>query len=251
MPTKIYSDWNRPYENEYRQNQELFIVEHTDGKINFYFVGNFNLKLIFFIVNPQTKILLENEKPTISANPFERLRPLDLQIEPTITITPPLIRPLKSSLEKMQHDFDDNNDSSTSTTNRSIHLPVEKQRGISEIIRKRNSRYKVEDYKRSFQKSNTFDELQPEYYRPLPISKSDYTLSNNQTSISNISSKQMNRLNKTKSVDISIEYDKPTQISNEYVINSYSGVACHQSENFLYEIEQPIDSVFFLFAFFF
>jgi len=146
----------------------------------------------------------------------------------------------------MQHDFDDNNDSSTSTTNRSIHLPVEKQRGISEIIRKRNSRYKVEDYKRSFQKSSTFDEPQTEYYRPLPISKSDHTLSDNQTSISNLSPKQMNRLNKTKSVDLSIEYDKPTQISVEYVINSYSGVACHQSENFLYEIEQPIDRVFFL-----
>jgi hypothetical protein len=127
----------------------------------------------------------------------------------------------------MQHDFDDNNDSSTSTTNRSIYLPVEKQRGLSEIIRKRNSRFKVEDYKRSFQKSNTIDETPAEFYRPLPISKSDHALSN-----SNISPKQMNRLNKTKSVDISMEYDnKPIpQISNEYVINSYSGVACHQSE---------------------
>jgi hypothetical protein len=38
MPTKIYSDWNRPYENEYGQNQELFIVEHTDGKIHCYFL---------------------------------------------------------------------------------------------------------------------------------------------------------------------------------------------------------------------
>jgi hypothetical protein len=35
MPTNIYTDWNRPYENEYIQNQELFIVEPTDSKINF------------------------------------------------------------------------------------------------------------------------------------------------------------------------------------------------------------------------
>ncbi len=204
----------------------------------------------------QTKLPLENEKPPRSSTPFERLRPLDIKIE-TTPITPPLIRPLKFSLEKIQQDFDDNNDSSTSITNRSIHLPVEKQRGLSEIIRKRNSRYKVEDYKRSFQKSNTFDE-QPEYYPSLPISKSDQTLSNNQTSISNINPKQIKRLNKTKSVDMSIECDKPTpisidseqQISNEYVINSYLGVACHQSENFLYRMEHPINIVFFLFAFF-
>ena len=88
---------------------------------------------------------------------------------------------------------------------------------ISEIIRKRNSRSKVEDYKRSFQKSNTFDEHQSEYYRPLSSSNSDYTLSNNQTSTSNISPNQSKRLNKTKSVDISLAYDKPTAVSNEYV----------------------------------
>jgi len=35
MPTKIYSDWNRPYNNEYKYNQELFISEPTDGKMNF------------------------------------------------------------------------------------------------------------------------------------------------------------------------------------------------------------------------
>ena len=59
----------------------------------------------------------------------------------------------------IQDQFDENNDSSTSTaTNRSIHLPVEKQRGLSEIIRKRNSKCKVEDYKRSIQKTNTVDE---------------------------------------------------------------------------------------------
>jgi hypothetical protein len=118
--------------------------------------------------------------------------------------------------------YNDNNDSSTSTTNRSIHLPVEKQRGISEIIRKRNSRYKVEDYKRSFQKANTIDEPTSESSQPLPTSKSDYTLSNNQTSPSNITSKQIKRLNKTKSVDIPIEYDHNFQreISNEYVMVS-------------------------------
>jgi len=196
-------------------------------------------------------LFLVNSQKEKAINPFERLRSLEIQTERKMT--PPLVRPLKSSLEKMHRDFDDNNDSSTSTTNRSIHLPVEKQRGMSEIIRKRNSRNKVEDYKRSFQKSNTFDEHPTEYYRPLSSSNSDYTLSTNQTSISNISPKQTKRLNKTKSVDISMEYDKPTEISNEYVLmNSYSGVACHQSENFLHEIEHPINViVFLLFAFIF
>ena len=166
-----------------------------------------------FLVHPLTRTALTNRKST---NPFEHLRPLEVQTEPaTTTITPPLVRPLKSSLEKMQYEFDENNDSSTSTTNRSIHLPVEKQRGLSEIIRKRNSRYKVEDYKRSFQKSITLDEEPSDYSRPLPISKSDYTLSNNQTSTFNPSPKQMNRLNKTKSVDMSMEYNQPTSISNE------------------------------------
>jgi hypothetical protein len=194
MPTKIYSDWSSPYENEYMQTQELFITEATD-------------------VNLPAKTLLEKEKPI---NPFERLRPLEIETQrTTTTMTPPLVRPLKSSLERMHHDFDDNNDSSTSTTNRSIHLPIEKQRGLSEIVRKRNSRSKVEDYKRSFQKSNTFDERQSDYYRPLSNSKSDYTLPNNQISPSNISPKPSKRLNKTKTIDISIEYDKPTDISNE------------------------------------
>jgi hypothetical protein len=71
--------------------------------------------------------------------------------------------------------FDDNNDSSTSTTtNRSIHLPVEKQRGLSEIIRKRNSKCKVEDYKRSIQKSTTVDE-EP-IIQTIPTSKNDHEL---------------------------------------------------------------------------
>ncbi len=71
--------------------------------------------------------------------------------------------------------FDDNNDSSTSTTtNRSIHLPVEKQRGLSEIIRKRNSKCKVEDYKRSIQKSPTVDE-EP-IIQTIPTSKNDHEL---------------------------------------------------------------------------
>jgi len=70
-----------------------------------------------------------------------------------------------------QDQFDENNDSSTST-NRSIHLPVEKQRGLSEIIRKRNSKSKVEDYKRSIQKSNTFDDQQS----LLISSKTDHEL---------------------------------------------------------------------------
>jgi hypothetical protein len=246
MPTKIYNDWNRPYEAEYikqpTQHQDLFITEPTDGKFLFFCIHTF-IKSYFFLVHVQKKIPLEKEKPTVLSNPFERLRPLDFQNE---TISP-LRRPLKSSVEKMQ--YNDNNDSSTSTTNRSIHLPVEKQRGLSEIIRKRNSRYKVEDYKRSFQKSNTFDEQQSDSYRPLTTSTSDYTLSNDQTSISNISPRQIKRLNKTKSVDISIEFDKQMpiplgqfqsnekisqeKISNKYVINYYySGVACRQLRKF-------------------
>jgi hypothetical protein len=77
-----------------------------------------------------------------------------------------------------QDPFDDNNnDSSTSTTtNRSIHLPVEKQRGLSEIIRKRNSKCKVEDYKRSIQKSNAVEEEQPN--RTVPNDHELIVLSN-------------------------------------------------------------------------
>jgi hypothetical protein len=208
MPSKIYTNWNRSYE----PNQELCIIEPTD------------------MLSPnQRKIPVENKESVVLSNPsvlnpFERLRPLDIQNESNSpeeksleNETSKLVRPLKSSIEKMQHDFDDNNDSSTSTTNRSIHLPVEKQRGLSEIIRKRNSRYKVEDYKRSFQKCNTFDEEQSEYHRPLTTSKSDYVLSNHQV----LSPKQIKRLNKTKSFEIPIEFEhekSEEQISTEYVI---------------------------------
>lgn len=42
MPTKIYTDWNRPYEEEYKkqpiQSQDLFIIEPTDGKLIFLFL---------------------------------------------------------------------------------------------------------------------------------------------------------------------------------------------------------------------
>jgi hypothetical protein len=111
-----------------------------------------------------------------------------------------LTRPLQAAIEQTQEQFDETNDSSTSTTtSRSIHLPVEKQRGLSEIIRKRNSRYKVEDYKRSFQKSNTPDEQQ------LPISPLD-----------DLTSKHSNN---TYSIDIPIDMqynsDKRAQMSIE------------------------------------
>lgn len=124
---------------------------------------------------------------------------------------------MKSSLDRIHREFDEN-DSSASTTNRSVHLPVEKQRGQSEIIRKRNSRFKVEDYKRSFQRSNTCDEPSTDYYRPLSSSISDYTLSSNpMTSTANISPRQTNRLSKTKSVDVSLGMNTLAEgISNEY-----------------------------------
>ncbi|CAF2917376.1 unnamed protein product [Rotaria sp. Silwood2] len=211
MSTKIYTNWNPTYEEEYIKhpipNQELLIVEPRDVKI-------------------QKSFPLENEKITTSSintivpNAFQCLHPFDIenefQNETIITSSSSsLIRPLKSSIEKMQHDFDDNNDTSTSTTNRSIYLPIEKQRSLSEIIRKRNSRYKVEDYKRSFQKFHTFDQQQSDYYRSLTTSKSDHTLSNNQTSISNTSPKETKRLIKTKSVDLPTEYNKRTYTSME------------------------------------
>ncbi|CAF0899341.1 unnamed protein product [Rotaria sp. Silwood1] len=210
MPTKIYTDWNPTYEEEYIKqsiaNQELLIIEPTD-------------------VNIQKNFPLKNEKATTSSNTiipnaFQRLHRFDIenefQNETIITSSSASItRPLKDSIEKMQHDIDDNNDTSTSTTNRSIHLPIDKQRSLSEIIRKRNSRYKVEDYKRSFQKFHTFDQPQSDYYRSLTTSKSDHALSNNQTSISNMNPTEIKRLTKTKSVDIPIEYNKRTHISME------------------------------------
>ena len=186
----------------------------------------FLLRIIYFsflffchLVDIQTDYPVENETAIYTVTPNTE------NDKTTTSSSSSLIRPLKSSLEKIHHnlnDDDDNNDSSTSAVYYSIHLPVKKQRAISEIIRKRNSRHKVEDYKRSFQKFND--------YRSLTMSKSDYDLSTNQSSMSNTCVK---RLNKAKSVDISIEYDKQTQvktlsnnkqdISNEYVkIRLYS-----------------------------
>lgn len=167
----------------------------------------------FPLVNRPAKTALEKKR---FPNSFERLRPFERSHETSgANIIQPFVRPLKSSLEKMHRDVDEN-DSSTSTTNRSVHLPVEKQRGQSEIIRKRNSRFKVEDYKRSFQKSNTYDEPSSDHYRPLSNSISDYTLSNNQTSTANASPRLIKRLNKTKSVDIALEFDQSTEtIPNE------------------------------------
>ena len=131
----------------------------------------------------------------------------------------------------MQMELDDQNaDSSLSTANRSIHLPVEKQRGLSEVIRKRNSRFKVEDYKRSFQRSNTFDEQQCDYYRPMTTSKSDQALL--ATSAIDLTSppaatrspKPAKRLTKTKSFDIPIEieqeHDQRTPTSAELPNNA-------------------------------
>ncbi|CAF1055457.1 unnamed protein product, partial [Didymodactylos carnosus] len=135
-----------------------------------------------------------------------------------------LSRPLKSSVEEMlRQELDNDSSSSTTTVSRSnqIHLPVEKQRAVSEILRKRNSMQKVADYKRSFQKTNTFDEddnnknnifmQQQQKQRTLPISKSDHALSsmgitNNSKNYDDNSTvmKQMH-LNKAFSVDAQLE----------------------------------------------
>lgn len=181
---------------------------------------------------------------TIIINPFERLRSMDIPHErkqpedvslqifdlppflskndelkhETPSNTTTLIRPLKSSVEQMLDELNEANDSSTSTTTtttttttRSIHLPVEKQRGLSEIIRKRNSRCKVEDYKRSIQKSNTFDEQhtpQQQFNGTLSASKSDHELV---TSSSNFDTDSKN-ISKTYSVEIPLEI--PIEIQN-------------------------------------
>ncbi|CAF0986323.1 unnamed protein product [Rotaria sp. Silwood1] len=170
------------------QNQELFINEPVN-------IDSSSLPIIK--IRPLSNVVI--------LNPFERLRTMNVrkdqysseEVSLQIFDQPPffpklidlpresppkttnLIRPLRSSVEQMFDQLNENNDSSassstTATTNRSIHLPVEKQRGLSEIIRKRNSRCKVEDYKRSIQKPNTYDEQQ--FNRSLPISKSDYEL---------------------------------------------------------------------------
>lgn len=151
----------------------------------------------------------------------------------------------------MHYDLDDFNDSSMSTTTRSVHLPIEKQRSLSEIVRKRNCKYKVEDYKRSFQKFNTFDEQQSEHYQPLPSSKSAHALSHPQPLGFNTNLQETKRLTKTKSFEIPYENSKETDLFmeksginiknfndseqkdfNEYVINSNLGVAYNHSLNF-------------------
>ncbi|CAF4370739.1 unnamed protein product [Rotaria socialis] len=209
MPTKIYTNWNPSYEEEYiklpMHNQELLIVEPTDVYIQ---------KHCPLETKRATTKISSN---TIISHAFQS--PQSFYVESEFRneklAKPSLIRPLKSSIEKIQHEFDDNNDPSTSNTNRSVHLPIDKHRSLSEIIRKRNSKYKVEDYKRSFQKFHTFDEQESEYQRPLTSSKSEHALSSHQISISNGSPKEIKRLTKTKSVDLPCEYNKETEISME------------------------------------
>lgn len=157
------------------------------------------------------------------SNPFDRLRPLDLKnelnndwfLKPNEPSKSLFNRPLKSSLEQMQVELDEQQkDSSLSTAHSSVHLPVEKQRGISEVIRKRNSRFKVEDYKRSFHRSNTFDEPTNDFFRPAFTSKlnqTDFGKSVDCLFQSNSkfeTSKSCNeRLTKTKSVEIPIDVE--------------------------------------------
>ena len=127
-------------------------------------------------------------------SPFERLRPMEIQSESRSSEDSSLkifdrpkraddqdestsVRPFNASIEPLQGHVDETNDSSTSTPSRSIHLPVEKQRGLSEIIRKRNSRNKVEDYKRSYQKPSNYDDEPAESYnQTLSTSTSDQEL---------------------------------------------------------------------------
>ena len=122
----------------------------------------------------------------------------------------PSIRSLEKAMEPAFDQFDDQNDSSTSTASRSIHLPVEKQRGLSEIVRKRNSRCKVEDYKRSYQKPTTLEEDE-QNNRALPTSKSDHELV--------LRSSEISTLTKTHSIEIPMEIpfnnDKRAQKSIE------------------------------------
>jgi hypothetical protein len=50
MPTKIYTDWNRPYKEECikqpTQNQDLFISESTDGKL--FYIEKFSFRITAF-----------------------------------------------------------------------------------------------------------------------------------------------------------------------------------------------------------
>lgn len=130
---------------------------------------------------------------SIIINPFERLRPMEIsQPSTNEDVSPPF--PLVEQIDiSIADQFDENNDSSasttTTTTNRSVHLPVEKQRGLSEIVRKRNSKCKVEDYKRSIQKSTPVDEepivevdLTPKYF-DIPINQQNTNDQRTQMSI--------------------------------------------------------------------
>lgn len=123
-----------------------------------------NLVMSDFIDHSSSTQVNRPVSSSIIINPFERLRPMEIRAketeEATLQIFDQSQEIFSKGLESVKIQ-DDTNDSSTSTnTNRSVHLPVEKQRGLSEIIRKRNSKYKVEDYKRSIQKPNTADDEQ-------------------------------------------------------------------------------------------
>ena len=119
-------------------------------------------------------------------------------------------------MERLHWELHDHQDSPVSTTNNSFRAPIEKPRGISEIIRKRNSRSKVEDYKRSFQRSNTFDEQICDYYRPSTTSKIDEKvistsadpLLNAPAPVNGQNAQSVRGLIKTKSFDISSEIER-------------------------------------------
>ena len=123
-----------------------------------------NLAMSDFIDNSSSSQPTRPVSSSIIINPFERLRPMELRPKATEEATLQIFDQSQEIFSKVSEPVkiqDENNDSSTSTnTSRSVHLPVEKQRGLSEIIRKRNSKYKVEDYKRAIQKPNIVDEEQ-------------------------------------------------------------------------------------------
>ncbi|CAF1169627.1 unnamed protein product [Didymodactylos carnosus] len=141
----------------------------------------------------------------------------------------PLSLPVESVADEMHLQEQDNDSSAsistttTTTLSRSnqVHLPVEKQRAVSEVLRKRNSMQKVADYKRSFQKTNTLDEsdtnddsivVKQQQQRTLPISKSDLVLSSitttkdtNKNNDANSTIMKQKRLNKALSFDAQFE----------------------------------------------
>ena len=125
------------------------------------------------------------------------------------------IRSHQSSVEQIQEQFNENHDSSISTitTNHSAHLPIEKQRGLSEVVRKRNSRFKVEDYKRSIHKSNQFDGT-------LNINHNNSTLisldinSNHFDNLINLKNKQTKR--SIERLNLLLSNDEQNINSNEY-----------------------------------